>query len=358
MICSISICTRSGGNCSCSSHCFYLEDQLEQASSSWVPELPGSDAGWEHAVWCFLPEGCRKPYQIFLKTPNSGHKMCEKTMYNMWSCVFPFCNVYNWHGNLGFLSWNIIEKSLKFFKACLSEPWITVPGIAHLNPTEAERMLCPVRQLKLYIRDSERIHGGPSADVSALESQHQRYYEEPHNPMDRGDCQGSLHSSWSRVRPCDGTWGESPFSVMGIQLSGSPTWHPVSGVLEVIWGLPEIVSTWHGLYPLQWRHNEGDSVSNHQPHDCYSTVYSGVDQRKHQSSASLAFVQGIHRGPANSPHKWPVTRKMFPFDDVIMRWWHVDTGSSGSRTTSSGSRTSSPSSIAYTICMQPLLRRS
>ena len=50
----------------------------------------------------------------------------------------------------------------------------------------------------------------------------------------------------------------------------------------------------------------------------YSTVYSGTDQRKNQSSASLAFVWGIHRGPVNSPHKWPVTRKMFPFDDVIM----------------------------------------
>ena len=50
----------------------------------------------------------------------------------------------------------------------------------------------------------------------------------------------------------------------------------------------------------------------------YSTVCSGADQRKHQSSASLAFVWRIHRGPVNSPHKWPVTRKMFPFDDVIM----------------------------------------
>ena len=49
-----------------------------------------------------------------------------------------------------------------------------------------------------------------------------------------------------------------------------------------------------------------------------SIVYSGADQRKHESSASLAFVWGIHRGPVNSPHKWPVTRKMFPFDDVIM----------------------------------------
>ena len=52
----------------------------------------------------------------------------------------------------------------------------------------------------------------------------------------------------------------------------------------------------------------------------YSIVYSDADQRKHQSSASLAFVRGIHRGPMNSPHKWPVTRKMFPFDDVIMTY--------------------------------------
>ena len=50
----------------------------------------------------------------------------------------------------------------------------------------------------------------------------------------------------------------------------------------------------------------------------YSIVYSGVDQRKLQSSASLAFVRWIHRRPVNSPHKWPVTRKMFPFDDVIV----------------------------------------
>ena len=50
----------------------------------------------------------------------------------------------------------------------------------------------------------------------------------------------------------------------------------------------------------------------------YSIVYSDADQRKHQSSALMAFVWGIHRGPVKSPHKWPVTQKMFPFDDVIM----------------------------------------
>ena len=52
----------------------------------------------------------------------------------------------------------------------------------------------------------------------------------------------------------------------------------------------------------------------------YSTVYSDADQGKHQSSASLAFVRRIHRGPVNSPYKWPVTRKMFPFHDVIMNY--------------------------------------
>ena len=50
----------------------------------------------------------------------------------------------------------------------------------------------------------------------------------------------------------------------------------------------------------------------------YSSVYLVADQRKHQSSASPAFVRGIHGWPGNPPHKGPVTRKMFPFDCVIM----------------------------------------
>ena len=50
----------------------------------------------------------------------------------------------------------------------------------------------------------------------------------------------------------------------------------------------------------------------------YSAVCSGADKKTHQNSASLAFVRGIHQWPVNSPHKGPATRKMFPFDDVIM----------------------------------------
>ena len=55
-----------------------------------------------------------------------------------------------------------------------------------------------------------------------------------------------------------------------------------------------------------------------------STVCSGADQRKHQSSVSLAFVWGATWWPVYSPHKGPITRKIFPFDDVIVttKWYH------------------------------------
>ena len=76
-------------------------------------------------------------------------------------------------------------------------------------------------------------------------------------------------------------------------------------------------------YNVQWHYDDvimstmASEITSHTI--VCSNVYSGADQRKHQSSASLAFVWGNHRWPVNSPHKWPVTRKMFPFDDVIMK---------------------------------------
>ena len=69
---------------------------------------------------------------------------------------------------------------------------------------------------------------------------------------------------------------------------------------------------------LQWRHNDRDGVSNHHPQGCLLNRLFRRRSKKHQTSASLAFVLGIHRWPLNSSHKGPVTRKMFPFDDVIM----------------------------------------
>ena len=74
--------------------------------------------------------------------------------------------------------------------------------------------------------------------------------------------------------------------------------------------------TWCSTKPLQCRHDGASEITSLTIVD--STVHSGADQRKHQWSPSLAFVWGIHRWAVNSPHKWPVTRKMFPSDDVIM----------------------------------------
>ena len=56
----------------------------------------------------------------------------------------------------------------------------------------------------------------------------------------------------------------------------------------------------------------------------YSIVYSGPDQRKHQSSASLAFVRGIHRWPVNSLTQKASNAENVPFDDVVM--WCVSEG--------------------------------
>ena len=86
----------------------------------------------------------------------------------------------------------------------------------------------------------------------------------------------------------------------------------------------------HLTISLQWRQNGHESVSDHQPRGCLLNRYSGTDQRKHQSSASLAFVRVIHLSPVNSPHKGPVTRKNISIswrhrDVVISRflWWRV-----------------------------------
>ena len=67
--------------------------------------------------------------------------------------------------------------------------------------------------------------------------------------------------------------------------------------------------------PLHWRRN---GVSNHQPRDC---LLSRLFRRRSKKTSKLR-VTGLCAGnspaPVNSPHKGPVTRKMVPFDDVIM----------------------------------------
>ena len=76
--------------------------------------------------------------------------------------------------------------------------------------------------------------------------------------------------------------------------------------------------------PLKWRHNGRDGVSNHQPHDC---LLSRLFRHRSKKTSKLR-VTGLCAGnspvthPVNSPHKRPVTRKIFPFDDVIVCGFH------------------------------------
>ena len=85
-----------------------------------------------------------------------------------------------------------------------------------------------------------------------------------------------------------------------------------------MWHIYPYLSRLLKWYSLQWRHNGRDGVSNHQPFDC---LLDGLFRRRSKKTPKLPrhwlFVWGIHRWPVNSPHKGPVTRKMFPFDDAI-----------------------------------------
>ena len=89
---------------------------------------------------------------------------------------------------------------------------------------------------------------------------------------------------------------------------------------NVIWRQTMMPTLVRVVTSLQRRHNERDVVSNHQPHDCLlNYLFRRTSKKTSKLRVSLAIVWGIHRGPVNSPHKWPVTRKMFPFYDVIMQ---------------------------------------
>ena len=72
------------------------------------------------------------------------------------------------------------------------------------------------------------------------------------------------------------------------------------------------------MYSLQWRHNGRDGVSNHQTHHC---LLNRLFRRRSKKTSKLR-VAGLcaenSPGTGDCPHEWPVKRKMFPFDDVIM----------------------------------------
>ena len=82
--------------------------------------------------------------------------------------------------------------------------------------------------------------------------------------------------------------------------------------------MPPNNSSLHGLFSLHWRHKDHDGVSNHQPHGCLLNRSFGSWWKKTSKLRFTGLCVGNSPGPENSPHKGPVTRKMFPFDDVIM----------------------------------------
>ena len=96
------------------------------------------------------------------------------------------------------------------------------------------------------------------------------------------------------------------------------------------WGRKEVVPhmspcficIWKPL-TLRWRHNEPDGVSNHQPWDCLLNCLFRCRSKKIPKLRVTGLCAENSPGPVNSPHKRPVTRKMFPFDDVIMTYIHM-----------------------------------
>ena len=126
--------------------------------------------------------------------------------------------------------------------------------------------------------------------------------------------------------------GQKCFKFVFLDITNGVDWNEAVKRCRVPGRKSDIASV-HGPYEhgdcpsrghITMTYNERGGVSNHQPYDCLLKRLFGRRSNKPsklrvQSSASLAFLRGIQRWPVNSPHKGPVTRKMFPFDDVIMK---------------------------------------
>ena len=119
------------------------------------------------------------------------------------------------------------------------------------------------------------------------------------------DHTGDGFGQWETTLQCNGVahWP-----------SQCPEWSLYGYGCIVLCFLCHVICPW----PLHWRHNDHDGVSNHQPHGC---LLNRLFRRRSKITSKLCvtgFCVGNSPGPVNSPHKGPVTRKMFPFDDVIM----------------------------------------
>ena len=112
-------------------------------------------------------------------------------------------------------------------------------------------------------------------------------------------------------------WGATIYSYFLMKRSGWCVLNHLSASGPPIYGYPSIYLLWRK--PLQWRHNGRDGISNHQPHDCFLNRLF-IHRSKKTTKLSVTGLCARNSPEAGEfPHKWPVTRKMFPFDDIIMR---------------------------------------
>ena len=140
------------------------------------------------------------------------------------------------------------------------------------------------------------------------------------------DCSNSSALAMELLQYCTkpSTSTQAYICICTLYMSGCLCTFPISQAIGVIPIRQSIGS--QKLVAMKWRCHYSDVIMDAMVSQItsiiivYSTAYLDTDQRKHQNSKSLAFVRGIPRRPANSPHKGPITRKMFPFSDVQLQW--------------------------------------
>ena len=79
------------------------------------------------------------------------------------------------------------------------------------------------------------------------------------------------------------------------------------------------MNTWRPI-ALQWGHNERDGALNHQPHDCLLNRLFRLRAKKTSKFRVIGPREGNSPVTSEFPAQRPVTRKLFPFHDVIMAW--------------------------------------
>ena len=125
-----------------------------------------------------------------------------------------------------------------------------------------------------------------------------------------------LHPNKRLSKQWRGWWFDRPSCPLWRHRNGTSMVYTVSCSL---WCHAHVIWT-----TLQWRHNDHNDVSNHQPRGC---LLNRLFRRRWKKTSKLrvtGLCAGNSPGPVNSPHKGPVTRKMVPFDDVIMNASNID----------------------------------